>query len=194
MKKIILASTSSYRKKLLEQIGLEVECIAPQCDEQKYHQEGHTPKELALQLSQLKARSVAKKGNNSCVIAGDQVAALEETILGKPITKQRAIEQISLLAGKTHHLFTAITIIDKDQEYSFVDDTALSMRELTPIEIKKYVDQDMPLDCAGSYKIESLGINLFHKIVTEDHTAIIGIPLIKLSSILRERGINPLKN
>lgn len=185
---LILASTSKYRGALFAQLGWPFETRAPGVDEDQFKTNNLSPKDLALVLSKAKAEAVFHQENNSCVIGSDQVCSLEDMILGKPHTKEKAQEQLSLMQGKKHELLTAVTICSPRKTVSFVNKTTLHMRKLSPDEIRNYVESDLPLDCAGSYKLESLGIKLFTRIEMSDHTAIIGLPLIELTSELLELG------
>lgn len=185
---LILASTSKYRSALLAQLGLEFEAVNPGVDEDKIKTGTHTPEELALILSRLKAEAVFVRRPNSCVIGSDQVCHLSGEIFSKPHTIERASEQISIMQGKAHELLTAVTIFSPSGVESFVNKTTLHMRRLTLSQINSYVKNDLPLDCAGSYKLESGGIKLFEKIEMSDHTAIIGLPLIELTSRLLKLG------
>lgn len=185
---LILASTSKYRGQLLSQLGWPFEAIAPGVDEDKLKDQGLSPEDLAIELSRLKAKAVYLKYEGSCVIGSDQVCTIDGEILGKPHTPERAIEQLMKMQGKEHQLLTAVTVITPENETTFLNTTTLHMRDLTHGEIKAYVEHDLPLDCAGSYKLESRGIKLFEKIEMSDHTAIIGLPLIQLSNVLIDYG------
>jgi septum formation protein len=185
---LVLASTSKYRGELLSQLGWPFEAVAPGVDEDKVKAQGNSPEELALTLSKFKAEAVFARRSDSCVIGSDQICTLEGRIFGKPLTIEEATEQISLMQGKKHELLTAVTVIYPGGSESFINRTALHMRPLSLREIHSYVEDDLPLDCAGSYKLESKGIKLFHKIEMNDHTAIIGLPLIELTNILIKLG------
>lgn len=185
---LILASTSKYRNELLRQLGWPFEAVAPGVDEDKIKATGISPEELARTLSEFKARAVFAKRPDACVIGSDQVCTVDGRILGKPLTKEKAAEQISLLQGKRHDLITTVTILYPGGQESFVNRTTLWMRELTLKEIYSYIETDLPLDCAGSYKLESKGIKLFQNIEMNDHTAIIGLPLIELTNCLLRLG------
>jgi septum formation protein len=186
MKQLILASTSKYRQELLKRLPLEFTAQAPVADEDSYKDKGLGPRKLAETLATLKATSL--KGPNKVVIGSDQVAHFEGRILSKPGNREKAIEQITLMAGKTHELITSVCVCDGDDEILFTDVTSLTMRALSQHEIERYVDFDQPFDCAGSYKIEKAGITLMSKIHSEDFSAIQGLPLLKLSQVLRQKG------
>jgi septum formation protein len=181
---LILASTSKYRSELLSQLGWPFEAIAPGIDEEQLKTEGLLPDELAIELSRLKAKAIYVHYEGSCVIGSDQVCTIGNKIFDKPGSVEKAIEQLLEMQGKTHQLLTAVTIITPENETTFLNTTTLHMRDLSYEEIKAYVESDRPLDCAGSYKLESGGIKLFERIEMSDHTAIIGLPLIELSNVL----------
>ena len=185
---LILASTSKYRGALLSQLGWPFEAIAPGVDESVLKVQDTTPINLALALARLKAEAVFKNRPEACVIGSDQVCMLGSEILSKPETKQNAISQLTKMQGKAHELITAVTILSPHGEMSFYNRTGLFMRSLTLSEITRYIEEDLPLDCAGSYKLESKGIKLFEKIEMDDHTSIIGLPLIQLNNYLLELG------
>lgn len=185
---LILASTSKYRATLLSQLGWDFATEAPGVDEGVFKGEGIPARDLALKLSELKARAVHERHPESWVIGSDQVCTLEGKIFSKPQTKERAVEQLQQMSGKTHELLTAVTISSPKGTESFLNVTSLTMRALSREVIQRYVDKDLPLDCAGSYKLESFGMKLFSKIEMDDHTAIIGLPLIELCSRLVAQG------
>lgn len=187
---LILASTSKYRAALLSQLGWEFTTDSPGVDESVLKSQKLKPHDLALELSALKARAVFQKSPHSFVIGSDQVCALEGTILSKPGSKEAAISQLEFMSDKTHQLLTGVTVLSSKGERSFVNITTLTMRKLSSQQIQEYVEADLPLDCAGSYKLESQGIKLFSRIEMEDHTAIIGLPLIQLCSTLLEEGFS----
>lgn len=189
MTRLILASASPYRKALLDRLNLPFEGIASSVDEDKYKEEIKDAFELTKVLAQAKARSIFINHQDAYVIGGDQVSLFNHEILGKPHTEENAIKQLLKLQGKSHELVTATTLLGPDgYEKTWVETIKLTMRPLSESEIKRYVQAERPLDCAGSYKIEGLGISLFEKIEGHDQTAIIGMPLMSLSSRLREVG------
>lgn len=185
---LILASTSKYRGALLGQLGWPFEAMNPGVNEDKIKSQGKSPGEIALTLSKFKAEAVFARRPDACVIGSDQVCTMEGKIFSKPGTEEKAMEQISLMQGKSHELLTAVTVISPTGVESFLNRTVLHMRPLTLKEIHAYVKEDLPLDCAGSYKLESRGIKLFQKIEMDDHTSIIGLPLIELTSIMLKLG------
>lgn len=187
---LILASTSSYRAQLLSQLGYIFSTQKPDTDEDYFKQLTLSPEDLASKISQDKARSVFNHFPNSVVIGSDQVCTMEGKIFSKPGNKDKAIEQLLFMQGKEHHLLTAVTICSPIKEVSFLNKTALKMRPLTQTEIERYLDADKPYDCAGSYKLEGQGIKLFEAIQMSDHTSIIGLPLIELTTKLLELGFS----
>lgn len=190
MPKIILASTSKYRRALLERLGLQLESIAPGVDEEAFKAEIHDPARLAETLAEAKARAVAEKFPGAIVIGGDQVATIDNQVLGQPGTPEAAVDQLKKLAGRTHMLVTAMVVIDPaGQSHAHTDYSRLTMRPLDENQLRTYIDRDNPVDCAGSYKLEQAGIALFDRIETGDHTAITGLPLLALVHILSGLGV-----
>jgi len=185
---LILASTSKYRGELLSQLGWDFKAQAPGVDEDQFKNDTLTPHDLALTLSECKALAVFKNNPDACVIGSDQVCTLGTKIFSKPYTTEAAFRQIKEMQGKAHQLLTAVTIISPLGKEHFVNTTTLHMRNLTDEEIRSYINADNPVDCAGSYKLEGRGIKLFQKIEMSDHTAIIGLPLIELTSLLMKWG------
>lgn len=185
---LILASTSKYRKELLARLNLKFDCVAPGVDEEVLKDSESDIKELAKKLAYAKAEAVFKKHPESVVIGSDQIGTIGNSRLDKPGSRANAIVQLQSMQGQTHYLHTAVAILLPQKEFVFLETTSLSMRNLTRAEIERYIDIDNPIDCAGSYKIETLGISLFEKIEGKDFTAITGLPLMLLSMHLREIG------
>ncbi len=185
---LILASTSKYRQELLAQLGLSFTSHAPDFNEDSLKNQGLNPRNLSSDLARQKAMAVFNLHPDCCVIGSDQVCVLGERIFSKPKTKENAIEQLQLLQGKSHQLITSVSIVFPDGEHRFINETSLKMRPLTEEQIVRYIDLEKPLDCAGSYKLESQGIKLFESINMSDHTAIIGLPLIELCNHLIKIG------
>lgn len=183
---IILASTSPYRKELLSKLGLPFTVQKPVCDEDAFKAKIRDPIELAVTLARTKAESLANYEN--CVIGGDQLVALGPKILGKPGTIEKAYEQLEMMQGNTHRLITAVWTIYKGQPYPCLDISEIEMRELSREQIEAYVRKDLPLDCAGSYKMEKSGLTLVSKMKCQDFSAIQGLPLIQITKILDEIG------
>jgi len=185
--RLILASTSPYRRVLLERLGLPFESRRPDVDEDAEKSRWtDTPAGLVVHLSRAKALSVAER--DATVIGSDQMVVLGDRILGKPGHLGGAASQLSALSGKSHELLTAVAVVHEGRVYQHLDTTRLTMRSLNLEEIERYVHADEPIDCAGSYKLESRGIGLFEKIESEDQSAIVGMPLIALTTILRNLG------
>jgi septum formation protein len=185
---LVLASTSPYRRMLLERLGIPFRCLAPRFDEAAFPAAGLDPLELVESLATEKTRSVEAEAPGATIIGSDQLVSLDGTIYGKPGTAEQAVEQLVSMSGRSHQLFTAMVVRHLDRTIRHVDVTILRMRPLDVEAIRRYVDRDKPYDCAGSYKLEEGGIALFERIETEDHTAITGLPLITLVTILRELG------
>jgi septum formation protein len=190
--RLVLASTSKYRKALLARLGLPFEVKDPRVEE--FPRIGESPRSLSLRLAAAKAEAVAKADPEAWVIGSDQVADVDDEVLGKPGISERARHQLSLCNGRIVTFHTAVRVMNVAQEVqeSYVDITKVKFRVLDSEEIERYVERDQPLDCAGSFRSEGLGIALFERIETEDPTALLGLPLIWLASALRRAGIDPL--
>ncbi len=188
MPQLILASTSPYRRELLARLKIPFESCAPRVDEQTWKEKGMPPWQLAVELATAKAASLAGDFPEWTILGSDQVCACEEQILGKPHSASVAQEQLAFLAGKEHQLITAVAIWQRGTVLHHTDVTKLRMRQLSAAEIDRYVAADRPLDCAGSYKLEALGITLFDSIESADHTAIVGLPLLEVAKLLRIAG------
>jgi septum formation protein len=190
MPDLILASTSRYRHELLARLRVPFRALAPPVDEAAVHDQyaADRAEELAVHLAAAKARSVADREANAVVLGSDQVCVCDGHVLHKPGSVAKAQEQLAMLAGRTHQLVTAVCVVQGDRILTGKDVTRLTMRSLAADEIARYVEHDQPLDCAGSYKLESLGISLFETIHSDDHTAITGLPLLLVSRYLRELG------
>ena len=189
---LLLASSSKYRKQLLERLGLPFISKSPEVDETPHPDE--TPKLLVTRLAEAKARALAAEYQNHLIIGSDQVACVDEKILGKPGTQERATEQLAQLSGKTVHFYTSLALLNSatGQLQLAMDVTQVDFRSLEDVEISAYVAREQPLDCAGSFKSEGLGVALFERIRTEDPAALIGLPLVRLCGMLRAENANPL--
>ncbi|MBC76764.1 MAG: septum formation protein Maf [Halobacteriovoraceae bacterium] len=190
MSKIILASSSPYRKALLERLNFEFECISPDLDEDAYKAKISDPIKLAETLAFEKANVIFKQHPDSIVIGSDQLVDFEGEILGKAGNLDNAFQQLKRLSGKPHNLITSYCVLSKGKKHIQTVKTTLTMRQLNDEQIKKYLRNDNPIDCAGSYKLELKGISLFDKIETDDHTAIVGLPLLSLGTYLSEIGLS----
>ena len=184
-----LASTSAYRRALLERLQLPFECVAPAVDEQRVA--GETAGQMTIRLARLKAEAVARLHPGGVVIGSDQAAVRGAEILGKPGTAERCHQQLMQSSGQPVAFLTAIHVVDgaRGRSESHVDRTLVKFRQLDAAEIARYIAADQPLDCAGGFKAESLGIALFDGIESVDPTALTGLPLIWLCGALRRAGI-----
>ncbi|MET0935245.1 MAG: Maf family protein [Luteibacter sp.] len=185
---VILASTSAYRASLLRRLLEHFEQASPGTDEEALP--GEAPGARALRLAEAKARDVAALRPGCVVIGSDQVADLEGTVLDKPGTVHAAHRQLEASSGREVVFHTAVCVIDAQGRAALhVDETRVLFRSLTARDIERYVERERPLDCAGSFKCEGLGIALFERIANEDPTALVGLPLIATSRLLRQAGI-----
>jgi len=188
---IILASSSLYRQRLMQQLGVDFRSISPEVDETLLQQNTSlSATEIAEGLARQKAESLALTHPDSIVIGSDQVIELEGKLIGKPGSREANISQLKQLRGKTHRLMTAACVLEGRTCYIFTNLSELTVRALTSEEIMRYVDRDQAYDCAGGYRWEAFGIALFEKVKTEDHTAILGLPLIRLVTVLRSLGVS----
>ncbi|MBI1314727.1 septum formation protein Maf [bacterium] len=186
---IVLASTSKYRRELLERTGLTFRSLAPSVDESGFQQQELEPATIASLLAIAKAESLIGLAPDAAIIGSDQVVDLDGELLGKPGSVEGAIAQLQKMAGREHRLITAVAVWHQYRTRLHIEITKLRMRPLFRHEIERYVAFDNPIDCAGSYKIESQGIALFEQIDTQDYTSIIGLPLLELVAMLRNCGI-----
>jgi len=187
--RLILGSTSRYRAELLRRLLPTFEQRAPGTDESPLP--GEAPADRALRLAIAKADAAAADQHDALVIGSDQVAELDGQPLDKPGTPERARGQLAASSGRVVHFHTALCLLDtrNGRHHSHVDHTRVSFRVLDANEIARYVEHEQPLDCAGSFKCEGLGISLFERIDNEDPSALIGLPLIALTRLLREAGV-----
>ena len=190
----MLASTSRYRRMLLERLGLPFIAVAPGADETARANE--SPAATAFRLAEAKARAVAAAHPDALIIGSDQVADCEGKPVGKPGTHERAVAQLTELSGQTVIFHTGLALLDATTGRC---DTALvdvrsTFRFLSPVEIEDYLQREQPYDCAGSVRSEALGIALFESIESDDPTALIGLPLIRLTNMLRAAGMPPLQH
>jgi septum formation protein len=183
---LILASTSPYRRALLERLGVEFEVVPSGVDER--HLPGESATDRALRLATAKAQAVAARHPAALVIGSDQVAACASEVLDKPGDARRCREQLGRLSGHTAHFHTACVLLGSALHLAHVDTTTVLFRVLDPGEIERYVAREQPFDCAGGFRAEAGGIALFDGIESRDPTALIGLPLIWLASALRGAG------
>ena len=185
-KKLILASTSVYRRDLLERLRIPFEVIPPKVDEAPLPGEGTL--NLALRLAKAKAAAVAQDHPDAWVIGSDQVADLCGAALGKPGNFERAMAQLQLMRGATVTFHTALCLMHGETETTLSIPTEVTFRKLSDEILEAYLHAEEPYDCAGSAKAEGLGISLLETIKSDDPTALIGLPLIALSGLLRDAG------
>lgn len=185
---LVLASSSRYRRELLERLRLPFRMVAAGIDEAQRADE--SPRALAQRLAHAKASAAAAMAQNAWVIGSDQVAATADRTLGKPQTREACIEQLSFASGRTVEFLTACCVLRYANREAFqhIDTTRVRFRALKADEIARYVDVERPFDCAGGFKCEGLGIALFESIESRDPTALIGLPLIWLAATLRGCG------
>jgi len=190
--KLVLASTSPYRRELLNRLGLPFEVANPETDESPLPDE--SPTTTALRLSEAKARAVAGEFPDALIIGSDQVAEMAGRVFGKPGTHARAVDQLRQLSGQTVNFFTGLCVFNSrtgEAEVRGVP-TLVGFRELTDREIENYLRREPAYNCAGSAKSEGLGISLLSRIHGDDPNALIGLPLIALCDLLRKHGMNVL--
>ena len=185
--RLILASTSRYRRELLARLQRPFECVAPGIDEARLP--GETPSALAVRLARLKAEAVAALHPGALVVGSDQVALLGADVLGKPGSVERCVAQLRASSGRAVEFLTAVHVVHGAGAESHVDRTVVQFRDLGDDEIARYVEFEQPLDCAGGFKAEALGISLFVAIESNDPTGLTGLPLAWLSGALRRAGI-----
>lgn len=188
-RRLVLGSTSRYRAELLRRLGLEFEQRAPGTLETELPDEA--PSERAMRLAVAKADDAGAGLVDALVIGSDQVAELDGVLLEKPGSSERAHVQLSACSGRAVSFHTALCVRDtrSGERHTHLDLTRVHFRALRPEEITRYVEREQPLDCAGSFKCEGLGISLFERIDNSDPTALIGLPLIALAKLLRETGL-----
>ena len=184
---LILASTSTYRANLLERLGFSFEICAPAVDESRLPDEPFDT--LAKRLSEAKAKSI--RHLNALIIGSDQVAVAGDRQLHKPGSMHRAVEQLEFISGKTVHFYTGVSLwnTETDRCQTEVVEYKATLRDLSHQEIAAYVTADSPLDCAGAFKWERLGISLMQALEGSDPTALEGLPLITLCNMLRNEGL-----
>lgn len=177
-RRIVLASSSPYRRGLLDRFLDEFEVISPEVDES--NPDGLEPTALVQQLARRKAEAVSASARDALVIGADQVAVLDDRIVGKPGTAAKAVEQLLAAAGKSMHFLTAVCLLDpvSRNRYEHTDTTTVRFRRFDRRLAEAYVRHDAPYDCAGSFKLEGAGFVLFESVATEDPTALIGLPMI----------------
>lgn len=191
--KLILASTSPYRKQLLDKLAIKFETCKPVCDETPLVGESAT--ELVLRLAKMKAQSCTLKTSEKQVIIGsDQACVINNTIIGKPLTRGNAIQQLTQASGQVITFYTGLAVFNSETGYcdATLDKFNVHFRTLSQAQIEYYVDTEQPFYCAGSFKSEGLGIALFERLEGKDPNSLIGLPLITLIDMLEKQGIQVL--
>ena len=188
MPRLILASTSRYRRELLERLRLPFDVARPDVDETALP--GESPRDLSIRLAEAKAHAVARlQADDAWALGSDQVAEVEGRALGKPGGREAAIAQLRAMSGRIVRFHTALCLAHADgRAFAGIDLTEVHVRTLTDGETERYVDAEQPFDCAGSFKSEGLGIVLFERIDNRDPTALIGLPMIATCELLRRAG------
>ena len=186
---VILASSSPYRKLLLERLKIPFTCQSPAIDEKALP--GESAIELVTRLAREKALAVAAGYNSGLIIGSDQVATLDEQILVKPQSHERAVAQLTQVSAQEVIFHTGLCVCNARNQSMHCDSVPFSVtfRPLSVEVIERYLAKERPYDCAGSFKIEGLGISLLEKTAGDDVTALIGLPLIRLSAMLRDEGL-----
>lgn len=192
MPNLILASTSPYRRVLLEKLGVPFECAAPNVDESP--QPGESPRHLVVRLAQEKAKSLAARFPDHLIIGSDQVCVLDGTITGKPHTEENARQQLLKARGSIVTFYTGLALYNSSTGHlqTECEPFDVHFRHLSEQEIDDYVRKERPLNCAGSFKSEGLGIALFDRLDGRDPNTLVGLPLIALCQMLRREDYNPL--
>lgn len=187
---IVLASTSPYRRDLLQRLRLPFEVLAPSVDESRHP--GEAPLDLALRLARAKAMEVAERRPDAVIIGSDQVAELDGEPIGKPHTHDAALAQLERMQGRRLVFHTALAVAAQGRVELDCVPTAVTFRRLGRDALDAYLRSDQPYDCAGAAKIESLGIALVERVESDDPTALIGLPLIRLVTLLQAAGVDVL--
>lgn len=192
--KLLLASSSPYRHELLSRLHISFDWQAPDIDEQALA--GETPQQLALRLSSGKAQALAASHGEHLIIGSDQVASCRGQSINKPGDHTHAFKQLQALSGQRVDFYTGLCLLDSHSGRSITDTviTEVVFRQLSEHEIERYLRCEQPYDCAGSFKAEGLGIALFDRISSDDNTAIIGLPLIRLRQMLEEFNYRVLEH
>lgn len=192
MTQLILASTSPFRREILQKLHIDFESCSPEVDEQRL--DGETPETLVARLAQAKAEAVAEQFPNALIIGSDQVAVNGDEILGKPGTHERAIEQLMATSGKKVTFLTGLALHNSTTGKTQVRVVPFQVhfRDLTQQQIENYLNVEKPYNCAGSFKSEGFGITLFSKLEGDDPNTLIGLPLIELVQMLEREGLYPI--
>ncbi len=188
--RLVLASTSVYRKALLQRLGLDFEVCSPNTDE--HYDDSLDVKNNVMAIALQKAQAVERQWPNALIIASDQLCCLNQQVLGKPHHHDQAHRQLRMASGQTVTFYTALVVINTltHEIMHHCDETQVFFRQLSDEDIDRYLTIEQPYDCAGSFKVESLGISLFDKVENQDPTALVGLPLIALCGLLRKNGLS----
>ena len=186
---LVLASSSIYRRELLQRLRLPFTCYSPEIDEKIRQNEPAS--ELVRRLAEEKARAVAEKHPQHLIIGSDQVAVLNQQILGKPHDLQRATAQLLAASGRSVSFLTGLALLNSATGHCQVDCISFTVhfRQLDERQIRRYLEIEQPFDCAGSFKAEGLGVSLFRSTEGTDATSLIGLPLIRLTDMLNQEGV-----
>jgi len=189
---LVLASTSPFRRELLSKLGLPFATAAPDIDESQLP--GEEPESLVKRLSLEKAKAVAADYPQALIIGSDQVACVDNQVLGKPGSHQKAMQQLRFTSGKIVTFLTGLTLYDSasGNNKTLCEAVRVHFRELTDAQIDNYLQREQPYNCAGSFKSETLGIALFSKLECEDPNTLVGLPLIRLVDLLEQFGVDVL--
>ena len=194
MSKLILASTSPYRRELLSRLGLTFDVRDATVDESA--RPGEAPASLAQRLARAKAENAAgtDSGDDEVIIGADQVAARDGELLRKPLDHDTALSQLLACQGKIvqFHTATTVIVVGSGEKWHWLEDTEVEFLDLSNRQLDTYLRLEQPYDCAGGFKAEGLGISLFKAIRSNDPTALLGLPMIWLAQTLRDRGLDPL--
>lgn len=187
---LVLASTSPYRRELLARLAIPFDVASPGVNESRLP--GEAAPDMVRRLARAKAEAVARQRREGLVIGSDQAAVLGGLVLGKPGDFEKAVSQLEAASGKTVRFLTAVCVMDaaNSRVEEALDETVVRFRTLSRSEIERYVDREQPLDCAGSFKVEGLGISLFERVQNDDPTGLQGLPLISTARLLRSFGVN----
>ena len=183
---LVLASSSRYRAELLQRLAVPFIARAPELDETP--NAGESPANLAQRLALEKAQTLQGLYPDRWVLGSDQVPSLDGRVLGKPGTRDKAVAQLRAFSGKSVIFYTAVALVGGQRALTALDTTIVRFRDLGLAEIERYVDAEPAYDCAGSFKVEGLGVTLFTAIETRDTTALVGLPLISTRALLAQAG------
>ena len=189
---LILGSSSPYRRELLSKLGLTFEAIAPDIDETPFDNE--SPSELVGRLALEKAQAIAGKHHNALIIGSDQVAVIDDCIITKPHEHDKAVSQLRQASGRKVTFLTSLCLYNSQthQHQATIATYYVNFLELSDTQIENYLTKEKPYNCAGSFKSEGLGITLFSSLEGNDPNSLIGLPLIELTKMLRNEGLDPL--